>query len=96
MPQRNDTFVPLTSTPPAGESREFRIQVIPQPHSAPAFQALEPASPQETGAAPGGKNCEPRLLLQREGDRITSIRVQCSCGQIMDLACVYAEPPKTA
>jgi hypothetical protein len=47
---------------------------------------------------PGKKNCEPQVLLQRDGDRITSIRIQCSCGQVMDLACDYGElpPAKTA
>ena len=43
-----------------------------------------------------GKRCEPRVSLQCEGDRVTSIRVQCSCGQVMDLACVYEPTPKPA
>lgn len=32
---------------------------------------------------------EPRVTLQRDGDRVTHLRIQCPCGQIMDLACVY-------
>ena len=39
----------------------------------------------------GKKNCEPQVSLQRDGERITSIRIQCSCGQVMDLACDYGE-----
>jgi hypothetical protein len=36
---------------------------------------------------------EPRVSVQRDGDRITHLRIQCSCGQIIDLACVYDPPP---
>jgi len=47
---------------------------------------------------PGKRSCEPQVLLQREGERITSIRIQCSCGQVLDLACDYGDtsPVKTA
>jgi hypothetical protein len=146
--QRTELFVPLTTTAPAGESREFRITVIPQADRAGEFQSLEaqadelrnhPMSsdvsqsgsgsqggasqggvgqggvsqggtdqarwpgPQGRGETihhqpgkvnflPGKKNYEPRVLLQRDGERITNIRVQCSCGQVMDLACDYGDP----
>jgi hypothetical protein len=36
---------------------------------------------------------EPRVTVQREGDRVTHLRIQCTCGQIMELACVYDAPP---
>jgi hypothetical protein len=96
--QRTDNFVPLTSASPASDSREFRIKIIPQADSAQSFQALEQTAPKEAGSTSvhAGKNCEPQLLLQRDGARITNIRIQCSCGQIMDLACAYDEPPKTS
>ena len=96
--QRTDNFVPLTSVSPASDSREFRIKVIPQADSAQSFQGLEQTAPKEAGSlsAHAGKHCEPQLLLQRDGSRITNIRIQCACGQIMDLACVYDEPPKAA
>ena len=110
--QRTELFVPLTTAMPAGESREFRIQVIPQAAEG-KFTALEEdpgrrqaasdvirATPAVQGSAlggqggnikhfPGKKNCEPQVLLQRDGDRVTNIRIQCSCGQVMDLACDY-------
>jgi hypothetical protein len=35
------------------------------------------------------------LSMQRDGDRITNIRIQCSCGQVMELACVYDPAAKT-
>jgi len=84
---RTESFVPLTNAPASGERREFRVTLIPQPGQPLPFQ---PA------AAPAGKPCEPRVSVQREGDRITGIRVQCSCGQVMDLACVYEPEAKPA
>jgi hypothetical protein len=128
--QRTELFVPLTTTAPAGESREFRITVIPQAERGGEFQSLEaqaeelrcqpmsadvnrPAGVVQAGQAGGHnpqggtighhpgkvnflggkKNCEPQVMLQRDGDRVTNIRIQCGCGQVMDLACDYGEPP---
>jgi hypothetical protein len=95
-PQRTESFVPLTAAPPSGENREFRVTLVPQTGPAQIFQTLEQIA---SGAAPGTSldsktNCEPRLSLQRDGERITNIRIQCTCGQMMDLACVYDEPAK--
>ena len=50
----------------------------------------------EAGSPPGKKFCEPRVSVQRDGDRVTNIRIQCTCGQMMDIACVYDEPPKVS
>jgi hypothetical protein len=37
----------------------------------------------------GAGHGEPVVSLRREGDRIVGIRIQCGCGQSMDLSCVY-------
>ncbi len=37
-------------------------------------------------AAPCGT---PSVSLKRDGDKITHIRVQCGCGEVIELACVY-------
>jgi hypothetical protein len=106
-----ESFVPLTAAvvPPA--PREFRVVILnthahadssngntAKPANA-GFQSLELQRP----AALAGKNGaekkigEPRVTVQRDGDRVTHLRIQCPCGQIMDLACLYgASPPKTA
>lgn len=49
--------------------------------SAPSFAALSPQGGQNHGA--------PKITFQKDGDRITQIRVQCPCGQIIELNCVY-------
>jgi hypothetical protein len=89
--QTTDSFLPLTSASSSDQSREFRIAVIPQADTAPGFKNLAQMNTAESAnsSTSDRKNCAPRLSLQRDGDRITSIRVQCSCGQVIDLACVY-------
>ena len=90
---RTESFTPLTAAPETREPREFRAKIVPQAESAKPFQLLEARA----AAAPvsGGKKiCEPRVSVQRDGDRVTNIRVECTCGQVMDVACVYDEPPK--
>jgi len=91
---RTESFVPLTTLPASGESREFRVTVIPKAGQTQPLQSLET---QSAIRVPGPvKNCEPSVSLQSDGDRITSIRVQCACGQVMELACVYEPAPKPA
>jgi hypothetical protein len=74
---------------PSAETRDFQITVIPQNEQNQAFKSFEKAS-----TATNKKGCEPHLSVQREGDRITSIHIQCSCGQTIDLTCLYDPPAK--
>lgn len=92
--QRTESFTPLTAAPETREPREFRAKIVPQAEATRPFQTLElrPAAP----ASGGKKICEPRVSVQRDGDRVTNIRVECTCGQVMDVACVYDEPEKPA
>src|ERR1700744_6412082 len=95
--QKTELFMPLTAEITAEEkNREFRVTVIPKGETAQPFQTLGQvaSSAAEMDSAHGRKNCEPRLTVQRDGDCITNIRIQCSCGQIMELACVYDEVTK--
>jgi hypothetical protein len=95
---RTESFVPLTAAPVAPGQREFHVGIIPRDGHFRPFQTLEkkPLGPGETAVSDEKKYCEPRISVQREGDRVTSIRVQCTCGQVMELACVYDEPSKAA
>jgi len=69
----------------------------PAPASPPPAPAAEATSP-EPAPEPADpepeveveKVCsEPKILLDRDGDRITRIRVLCSCGQSIHLDCDY-------
>ena len=98
--QPNESFVPLTAAPAPPAAREFRVAVLNGGGAAKknVFHSLEPLRP-ATGNAVNGpekKPCEPRVTVQRDGNRVTHLRIQCTCGQIMDLACVYDEAVSTA
>ena len=87
---RTESFVPLISAlpQPAGERKEFRVTVIPKA-KAKSFQSATAATPVAAGSAPHAATCEPKVNLQRDGNRVTGIQIQCSCGQVMELSCVY-------
>lgn len=91
---RDDTFIPLTPALPAASDRpDFMVTVKSQTESHQPFQSLE-----QTGVAPAAAihtpACEPRVSVQQEGDRISAIRIQCVCGQVIELACVYDAAPE--
>jgi hypothetical protein len=79
-------FVPrsanLANPDPSGSKADACDQ------AAPSFrlvspQATAPAVPSRAQAA------KPTIFIQREGDRVTQIRVQCVCGEVIELDCVY-------
>jgi hypothetical protein len=90
-----ESFVPLTAVPAPSTPREFRVAILNGCNHGHAngngangggnkngFQSLD-------GAGAEKKIGEPRVTVQRDGDRVTHLRIQCPCGMIMDLACVY-------
>jgi hypothetical protein len=84
-----DAFVPLSGGPAnAGASSDFKVLLLDKPERAHPFHSAEDSA---FGAAPAPAkpSCEPRVSLQRDGDKIIGIHIQCSCGQLIDLACVY-------
>ena len=93
---KTESFVPLTNAQASGERPDFRVKVLPKGDQGQTFQTMESQLPPPTLPTGDGKGCQPRIAVQRDGDRVTSIRVQCSCGQVMDLACVYQEPARSA
>jgi hypothetical protein len=88
---QTEVFVPLTTieSSPAGRV-EFQATVLSQSGAAQKFQpASAMTAPSAKPPAPGAAACEPRVNVKRDGDRVTGIQIQCSCGEIIDLACVY-------
>jgi len=82
-----DTFVPLTavkSTAPSDPGFSAMAGKGATPQVAPAATAS--AGPV---AAPAGACAKPVVTLQRQGDVVSSIRIQCGCGQVIELNCVY-------
>jgi hypothetical protein len=64
------------------------------PAPAPRPAAAAPFTPLQLSVAPRGAEAgsacgQPRVSVDREGERITGIRVECPCGQVIDLECSY-------
>jgi hypothetical protein len=79
-------FVPLTrGAAPAG-TPDFRVRVVGTPALAPAFVAAHGNKCQSQNASSGS---EPIVTLEKDGERVTAIRIECSCGQVVELSCVY-------
>ena len=95
-PQRTESFVPLTAAPAPAGRREFTVSVSRPGTESKSFHSLESTlrtdvPPTATGEK---KICEPRVTVQRDNGRVTLLRIQCTCGQVMDLACSYDEAAK--
>jgi hypothetical protein len=86
-----DSFVPFEPVPAEGvgaPSASGGLKVAPKAEAAAAFTPLAaPASAlTAAGSAVHGK---PVVTLQRDAERVTGIRIECVCGQIIELACSY-------
>ncbi len=92
-PATPQPFVPLAPGSPAVSAApaDARLKILSHPSQAQPFKPLATGD-SAVRHAPAGSlvGCgTPTVSLQREGDRVTQIRVQCACGQIIELACVY-------
>jgi hypothetical protein len=76
----NDQFIPLV--PRNSSSEPAQTATVAQ-----SFQALHAT------AAPAHSHphrvASPQVTLKRDGDRVTHISILCSCGQVVELACLY-------
>jgi len=71
-------FIPLPSKPvsfPAGKA-------APGANGQTAAALAAPPAP--------AQNCPPpKVTLQRQGEVVSGIRIQCGCGRVIELSCVY-------
>lgn len=89
---RPDKFVPLAVGAPSTKDRtDFRVTVLRDTPAAAAFQPLNQPHAAAPNTIPGAHAHahEPQVTLQREGDRVTGIHIQCGCGRMIELGCVY-------
>jgi hypothetical protein len=86
-----NSFVPLTTAHvsahvSADDSSMFQLRVLPQAETKAAFEPLVVGG----ASAPSSKPCAaPSVTLQRQGEVVSGIRIECGCGQIIELACAY-------
>lgn len=90
-----EPFIPLLPDglrKSAGPATPARLNVLPQPVANDSFDPLtagsSPVNPGTTSAC-AEAGTAPQVTLLRDGDRVTHIRVQCGCGQVAELECVY-------
>jgi len=86
-----DSFVPFDPVPGSGARTPGAfggLKVVPMAEASPAFTPLPTSAFAHTHAASTGSG-KPVVTLQREGERVTGIRIECVCGQIIELACSY-------
>ena len=83
-----ESFVPFDPVPAPGQKTGGSapgLKVVPKGEAVPAFAPLpSPAAAHSHAAA-----SKPVVTLQRDGERITGIRIECICGQVIELACSY-------
>lgn len=77
-------FVPLTLGLPAPAAAAGFQPWCGTNHAPPAPTATATQAP-ETPRPP----TPPKVTFQRDGDRITGIRIECGCGEVIELACEY-------
>jgi hypothetical protein len=84
-----ETFVPLVAKPvPNGDSALLAIKVPPQgqTETKAVFEPLAEAGRAEQPAKTCGR---PSVTLQRQGEVVSGIRIECGCGQVIELVCAY-------
>lgn len=92
----SDPFVPfgpgtLANAKSAGGSLNH-LKVVPKDDAGSSFSAFQPAvgaAATHAHSAAASGNAPPTITLQKDGDKITGIRVECACGQVIELECSY-------
>ncbi len=85
----SETFVPFPTGAAGGpDATTFRLKIL-SPQSPPVdFQPLA-VSRRIPGHGSAAAETPPSVELKREGDRVVGIRIQCSCGQLLELSFVF-------
>ncbi len=92
-PKLDDPFVPFgpgTGGLPKNPGTPPNLKVIPAASGAEAFSPLHAGTANHPHGTTNGTGAASRITLQKDGERITSIRIECSCGEVIELGCHYA------
>jgi hypothetical protein len=83
----SDIFIPFVTAPVSNlEMAMLPMKVLAQAEAKAVFEPLADCKRPE----PPAKGCAlPSIKLQRQGDVVSGIRIECGCGQVIELACVY-------
>ncbi|HXI50107.1 MAG TPA: hypothetical protein VNH84_01320 [Candidatus Saccharimonadales bacterium] len=95
-PAPSDPFVPFAPvSEPAKPSPapSPTLKTAPRSDTVPPFTPLEARAPVSHGPHREGHSGQPVITMQRDGDRVVGIRIECVCGQVIELACNYGSNP---
>ena len=88
-----EDFIPFEPVGPRGASESSpRLKVMPKPgapEDSAVFATIQTGPKSAHAAHSPSASITPTVTLQREGDRITVVRVECACGQVIELNCSY-------
>jgi hypothetical protein len=102
----NKDFVPLSSlledikktsfegvsAKEVNTTSDEKSKVADESRSSSPVDVSDQKEPAQVSVPEPEKECkEPKILLDREGDKISRIRVLCSCGQSIVLDCNYSD-----
>ena len=80
-------FVPFSASAPGVRPAEAgaRPKVVAGSKVDPAFRSIAESSLPAVVTPPAAP--DPKVTLERDGDRVTRIKIQCVCGHTIELAC---------
>ncbi len=83
----SQAFVPFSASAPGVRPAEAgaRVKLVADKHSGQGFRPLADVS-HPAGPTPAAGH-EPKVTLERDGNRVTRIKVECVCGYTFELAC---------
>lgn len=87
----NDSFVPFDPFPsPSAKTpgTSGPLKVVPKTEASALFSPLVTSTSAHSHLAAHTAN-RPVVTVQREGDLVTGIRIECGCGQVIELDCSY-------
>ena len=85
----SSNFVPFPSAASTGSGRPEQPAFAPVIPTTPQGPGVAQAIPHPATTSNKAKGHAPIVDVEREGDRITRIRIQCSCGELIELDCQY-------
>lgn len=87
----SEPFTPLFAGRPAAKLQTLRVEVMSADKLAVPSRASDAAEP--NGAVPDhavcGDGAPVRVTLEKDGETVIGVRIDCGCGQVIQLACVY-------
>jgi hypothetical protein len=72
--------------PISAEPAPFQPATVANPPSIVKSQAEPPPAP---SPVPHVQHGPPKVTVEREGETITHIRIECGCGQVTEIKCEY-------